>query len=400
MVVLLWFAFLLNQGDRQIYNVVIPLVKADLQLSDFQLGLVATIFTFLYGILVPVAGFAGDRFSKNRIVFLSLLIFSVGTVFTGFANGFILLILFRSIATGAGEAFYYPAANSLIGQHHEETRAQAMSIHQTANYLGIVLGGLVTGYIGDTYGWRAAFYVFGALGVVLAAIMWFKLKGGEEKAQDENTPADTPTIKEVAIHIFKKPTLIFLSIAFGGMVFVHIGYLTWMPTLLHENFDLSLTNAGFSSVFYHHALAFLGVMLGGKVSDQLASRRKTVRMETGIIGLLLGAPFIYWMGATENLILVYVALAGFGWFRGIYDSNLFAALFDVIEPKYRSSATGIMLSFAFIIGSLSPVILGSVKSTFGLNQGISFMGAVYLLSALLIFIALGFFFNKDRITDQ
>ena len=398
LITLLWFAFFFNQGDRQIFNVVIPLIKPDLGLSDVQLGLVATIFTLLYGLLVPVAGYTGDILPKNRIVFASLLIFSAGTLLTGLSTGIVMLIIFRSIATGAGEAFYYPAANSLIGVYHRKTRAQAMSIHQTANYIGIVMSGLIGGYIGENYGWRQAFYVFGSLGIVLAAVVFIRLKNEKQHMAQPVKTTNIP-VKQVIRHIFQKPTLTLLSLAFGGMVFVHIGYLTWIPTFLHEKFDLSLTNSGFSSVFYHHLLAFAGVILGGRLSDKLSVKRKKIRMEIEFLGLLLGAPFIWWMGQTGSLTLAYVALAGFGFFRGMYDSNLFAAPFDVIEPEYRSSATGVMLSFAFVIGALAPVVLGWMKQGIGLSYGIASLSGVYVVSAILVFIATRFFFEKDFISE-
>ena len=157
MIILLWFAYFLNQGDRQIFNVVIPLLKSDLLLTDVQIGMIATVFTLIYGVLVPFAGFAGDLLRRKWIVFFSLLTFSVGTMFTGLSNGMILLIIFRSITTGGGEAFYYPAATSLIGQFHQKTRAMALSIHQTSLYTGIIASGFLAGYIGEHYGWRSAY---------------------------------------------------------------------------------------------------------------------------------------------------------------------------------------------------------------------------------------------------
>ena len=135
LLLILWVAYFLNQGDRQIYNAVLPLIKADLKVSDVELGMVATAFTLLYGVFVPLAGCLGDFVTKKWIVCLSLLTFSAGTLCTGFSTSILLLILFRSVATGVGEAFYYPAANSLIGQYHHKTRAMAMSIHQTALYV-------------------------------------------------------------------------------------------------------------------------------------------------------------------------------------------------------------------------------------------------------------------------
>lgn len=395
LIALLWVSFFLNQGDRQVYNVVIPLIKANLRLSDVQIGLVSTIFTLVYGILVPLAGYAGDAIKKNRLVMGSLLVFSVGTTFTGLSSGLFLLIVFRSISTGMGEAFYYPAANSLIGEFHHKTRAQAMAIHQTALYIGIVASGFIAGYIGERYGWRMAFLSFGLVGIAWVVLLLFRLKAPKKASQRE----DPIPFKEVFAYVRTKPTLLMLSLAFGCFQFAVVGYLTWMPTFLHDKFELSLSNAGFSSVFYNHLFAVIGVLLGGRLSDRISSRRVQFRMEIEYASLLLGAPFFYWMGIAGSLPVVIIALSGFGLFRGIYDSNLFAALFDVIEPKYRSSATGFMLSIGFIISSLSPVLLGWIKERSGLSFGFSILGLAFILSALIIFINMRVSFRRDLIKE-
>lgn len=96
----LWVAFLLNQADRQVFNVVLPLIRDDLHLSDISVGWIATIFNLFYAVLVPVGGMAGDIFSRKWIVTLSLLFWSVATMLTGFASGFLALVILRSIATG------------------------------------------------------------------------------------------------------------------------------------------------------------------------------------------------------------------------------------------------------------------------------------------------------------
>lgn len=400
LVMILWVAYFLNQGDRQIFNVVIPLIKEDLQINDVQIGLVATIFTLVYGILVPVAGFVGDILRRKWIIFFSLLIFSVGTLFTGFSNGIILLILFRSIATGGGEAFYYPAATSLLGQFHQKTRAMAMSIHQTSLYVGIVASGFIAGYIGENYGWRMAFLSFGLIGIIWALVIWFKVEDTPMPEEDTSEETKAPAFSQIIKVVFSRKTVYFLSFAFGCMCFVNVGYLTWMPTFLHEKYNMSLSAAGLHSTLYHFLFAFFGVMLGARISDRLASRRKQIRMEVEIIGLLLGAPFIYWIGVAESRLWCYVAMGLFGVFRGMYDSNLFAALFDVIEPRYRASSMGVMLAFAFIIGALAPVILGWVKTVAGLAMGISLLSILYFIGAVLIFIGLKLFFKKNYYEEE
>lgn len=397
LLLILWVAYFLNQGDRQIYNAVLPLIKADLGLSDVQLGLVVTVFTVLYGVFVPVAGCLGDFVSKKWIVCLSLLTFSVGTLCTGFSGGLLLLIVFRSAATGIGEAFYYPAANSLIGQYHRDTRAQAMAIHQSSLYVGIVASSWIAGWIGERHGWRAAFHTFGVFGLLMAAVVAARLRN-EHRDSETAAPAqrnEAASLGEVLRDVLRTPTLYFLSVAFGGMVFVGVGFHTWMPTFLQEKFHLSLPSAALNSMLWHYLFAFLGVMAGGRVSDRLATRRPAIRMEMEYLGLLLGAPFIWLMGTASDLTVVYAALAGFGFFRGLYDSNLFAALFDVVAPRHRSSATGLMLCFAFTVGATSPMLLGYLKQSIGLDIGLASLAAAYLLGGALILFATKTVFPRD-----
>jgi MFS family permease len=396
LLILLWFAYFLNQGDRQIFSAVLPLIKDDMGFSDIQLGLIATLFTICYGLFVPIAGFVGDIFRRRSIVFGSLLVFSCGTLLTGWASGFLMLALFRSITTGIGEAFYYPSANSLIGQYHHRTRATAMAIHQTSVYTGIVFGGVLAAYIGSTYGWRSSFYFFGSVGALWSFVILFRFRNDKADAATPAQSSDNAVpLRDALYHALSKPTLYFLSLAFGGHVFVNVGFLTWMPTYLHERFELSLTRASWDAMAYHHLFAYFGVLAAAAISDYLARKRKTVRMEVECLGMLLASPFIFLMGYSANLWIVYLALCCFGLFRGMYDSNLFVALFDVIEPKYRSTATGLMLSVAFTIGALSPVALGWVKQHFSLEQGITALSCVYFLSSVVLFIGLKTSFLKD-----
>lgn len=397
LILLFWLAYFFNQADRMIYNVVLPSLSKDMGLSDVQAGLVATIFMLTYALLVPVAGYAGDVFRRKWIVFGSLLVWSVATLLSGLSTGLVGLIIFRGLSTGGGEAFYYPAANSLIGQYHERTRALAMSIHQTSAYVGIVASGLVAGWMAERYGWRSPFFVFGAIGMVLAAVMFFRIEDvGPASPGPGSAPRERLPLLAVLKAVGRKPTVWALCLAFSGFNFVGWSYFTWMPTFLHEKYGLSLPSAGFSSMFYSNLFALIGVLVAGKLSDAWAARRPTLRMECEFAGLLLGAPFIALMALTDNILLCYVGLAGFGLCRGIYDSNLFAALFDVIEPRYRASAVGGMLAVCFAISSLGPTTLGWAKSTIGLTPGLAALSLVFLLSAGIVLVATKKWFARDR----
>jgi sugar phosphate permease len=400
LIILLWLAFFFNQADRQVFNVVLPSIRDELGLTDANMGLIATILILFYGLLVPIAGVLGDRYNKKYIIIISLAVWSTATLLTGLSYTLLQLVLLRSVATGGGEAFYSPSANAMIGEYHKKTRATALSIHQTALYVGIVCSGFLTGYIADSFGWRAAFYLFGGFGVILAIVLYFRLKDSIVIPKINEIIDPKKSIKEVLTVFFKKPTALLLAIAFGGMNFVGIGFITWMPTFLHEKFNFSLTRAGFDSTFYHHIAAFAGVIFGAWIADKFASKHYKIRMWVQMAGLFVGAPFIYLMSNSDSILILYVALSFFGFCRGVYDSNIFAALYDVIEVPYRSAATGFMLTFAFIFGSLSPLILGVIKPTLGLANGFALLSGVYVFSAFCILLAIMFFYKKDRIIQD
>lgn len=397
LLVLFWMANFLNQGDRQIFNSILPLIRDGLGATDVQMGLVATLFSLAFGLLIPLAGWLGDRLSRKWIVCFSLLTFSVGTLFTGLSGGLLTLILFRSIATGAGESFYTPSALSLLGQYHKETRGLAMSINQTALYVGIVCSSWIAAFIGERYGWRFSFTTFGSLGLVLAFLLMARLRNeAPEASADADAKTDKPTIREVLRLVAAKPTIALLTLAFACMVFAGQGFMTWMPTLLYEKYRLSMSTAAFQSVFLHYLFAFLGVMAGGWLSDVWARTHPVARLYLGSFGLLGSAPFLFLIGTTDQEILLYVSLALFGFARGVYDSNIYAALYEVVPARCRSSVTGLMISFAYAIGAVAPLLLGFVKQHSSLSTGMALMGPVYALGGILIWIGARFYFHQDQ----
>jgi hypothetical protein len=136
-------------------------------------------------------------------------------------------------------------------------------------------------------------------------------------------------------------------------------------------------------------LLFLGVC-GGR-----AAARRSVRIEAQAIGLLCGAPFIYMMGRGDTFLVCFPGMAIFGFFRGIYESNLYATLFEVIEPRLRSSAVGMTISFAFLVGALAPILLGALKQRLGLGMGLAGLSVVYVFGAFMLAIAGALFFGRD-----
>lgn len=393
LLIILWFAFFLNQADRQIFNVTLPLIRSDIKLSDAKFGLIAASLVWTYGLLVPVAGFLGDIFPRRNILAFCILFWSISTFFTGFASSLLSFVLLLGIATGGGEAFYAPSANAILGERYKSNRAFALSIHQTAVYAGIILSGILSGYIGQKYGWRISFNVFGIAGVLVSVVFLLRVKNDVQEVR--KTAINIRQSLADALLVFKKPTVLMLTLAFACMVFVNVGYLTWMPLYLVEKYNMSVTYAGFSSLIYHHIGAFFGVMFGARLADKLAKKDPKKRLVIQSVSLLGGAPFIFLMGFTDNQATTYTALALFGFMRGVYDSNIFASLYEVVKPSIRSSATGFMLMFGFLMGAFAPLILGILKPTLGLAASFSSLSIFYVLGATLIFIALRFWFKTD-----
>ena len=205
-----------------------------------------------------------------------------------------------------------------------------------------------------------------------------------------------------------KPSALLLALGFGMMIYVDIGFKTWMPDYLKTSEVFAADFNALSerlpwlkgapalfAVVWHYLGALVGVMVASRVSDRLAKTRPGIRMETNIVGLALAVPFIWWMAHASTLASCCVAMALFGVFRGVYDSNLFASLFDVIKPRYHASAGGIMLCCAFIFGSSSSTVLGWMKQAFSMQTGLASLAGFYLAGALVILVARLCFLKRD-----
>ncbi len=396
---LLWFAFFLNQADRQVFNVVLPLIRADLHLTDAQIGFIAMLFNLTLALFVPISGYIGDRFSKKWIIVSSILLWSSATMLTGLSTGILMFILFRSTATGLGEALFGPANYSTIADYHgEDTRASAMSIHQTSYYFGVIVSGFLAGYIGDRWGWRSAFFIFGAVGVLHGLLIMRRLrdkKNSPPMADAKGRKSESISFLEAMRALFKVPTAIILTIGFSGLIFVITGYLTWTPTFLHEKFSMNLADAGLNSMLYTHIAAFVGILLAGRLSDILAAKRRSFRILLQACGLLFAVPFIVAMGICSELWMVYLGLFGFGFGRAFFDANTYPVLYDVIPQKYHSSAAGVMLMVGFGVGSLAPWILGQLSPVIGFSLGISLLSIIWIACSLLLILGYKITYLRD-----
>ncbi len=384
---MLWFICLFNYADRQAIFSVFPLLQKEMQLDDVQLGVVGSAFMWVYAATLPLAGLIGDHWSRKYLILGGLAFWSIVTLLTAWSRRYEHLVLFRALE-GLGEAFYMPASLSLISDYHgPETRSRAMGLHQSSVYAGTVLGGTVAGLCADYYGWRSGFYLFGCSGVVLAIVLLFFLREPARR-KPIGDPITGDSIFRASAEVFRNPMVLLLMAVFVGANFVAMIFLTWLPSYLNRRFDMSLTLSGLNATLWLQAASVLGVLIGGWLADRWAGRRRGGRMLVQAIGLFAGAPLIFLTGWTLSVPVLVAALAGFGLFKGLYDANIWAALYDFVPPSRRATAMGYMNAIGWLGGGTAPVFIALAANRFGMSVALSATSLIYVLFGALLLIGL------------
>ena len=405
---LLSCAFFFHQADRALFSVVLIPIQRELALTDGQMGEIGSWMFATLAVMVPLAGFLGDRLSRKWIITCSLLFWSFATSVTGLASGLLGLILFRSVATGGGESFYAPSAYALLASHHKTTRSVALSVHQAALYIGLMCSGYLAGMVENAFGWRTVFYLFGGTGILLGLVFVFRLKDAPRVEQKTLVGADKPQLWESIRVLVKTPSVLLATAGFCAVVFVNNAYVFWAPSFVMEKFKdsavpMTLTQAAGGAMLYHHLAAFCAIMAGGFLTDWIVAKYPRFRLILQGVALLLGAPMIFWIGVADGVQATWLAMAGYGVFRGLFEVNTHASLFDVVPPKYRSTAVGLMTMTAFLLGTIPTWMIGRFcdlhGKVAGIQQGFFVLAGAYVLGAVAIFCSMLFTFNRDRVVE-
>ena len=398
---MLWCISFFNYADRQAIFSVFPLLERELNLTPVQLGLLGSSFAWVYGLAGPLAGFIVDRVRRKSAILSGLQIWSVICAATAFARTFPQLLFFRA-AEGLGESIYYPASMSMLGDYHgSATRSRAMGIHQTSVYLGTIGGGFFAGAIGQHYGWRWSFIVFGALGIALGLVLRRYLHEPQRGIQENTIDAHLELQPRMAARDFfrllrRTPTMLILMAAFVCSNFVAVVLLSWMPKFLYDRYHLNLAMAGLTATIFVQLASMAGSPLGGWLADALGKRTKRGRMIVQAIGVFCGAPFVALCGLTHSLGTLAFALTAWGFFKGFYDANIWASLFDVAPPPARGTACGVMNAVGWLGGGGSaPVLIGLLAQHYGLGPAIALASLVYLISGALLITGLCLFIKQD-----
>lgn len=395
-VALLWVVALLNYLDRQVIFSLFPLLKAEFAAGDAQLGLLGTAFLWVYGVASPLGGFLADRFSRKRIIIASLVIWSAVTWLTGYVGSFNQLLGARALM-GISEACYIPAALALIADHHgERTRSLATGLHQSGIYVGVILGGVCGGWMGEHYGWRSAFLLLGLVGVVYGVVLLFGMRdqppgaAAGKSADRAPEPRPAPRMDEQPRFLTSVKELcstrgfIILGAANSLAAIAFWIVYTWLPTYLYERFSMSLTGAGFSATFYIQAASFAGIILGGRLADRWSERNPRARVYTLVIGFVAGGVFLFLVGYTSSRLVLVTSLLAFGLGRGFFDCNLMPILCQIAPNRLRATGYGLFNFTSCIVGGTMAAVAGALKSAIGLGGALQISALILCAAGLIL----------------
>ena len=354
-----------NFIDRQILVILQESIKADLGLSDTQLGLLTGFaFALFYVTLgIPIARWA-DRSNRKNIIALSLTIWSAMTAISGFVLNYWQLLLAR-IGVGIGEAGGSPPAHSIISDYFPaEKRATALSIYSMGIYIGILFGYLAGGWIDQYFGWRMAFLAIGIPGILYALIVFFTIKeptkGQADKLQQKE--AEASNLIAVTNHLLSYKTFVYLAFACGLTTFGSYGVGNFTPPFLARVHGLDSATIGTWLSLSSGIGGGLGTFLGGYLADKLG--RKDVRWYLWISILagafkLIPATIIFF---SENAQLVLISTFFSTFAVGVFLGPSLAVIHNLVTAKMRAFASAILFFVLNLIGlGFGPMVIGMVS---------------------------------------
>ena len=379
-VALLGGVALLNYMDRQMLSTMKDSMQMDI--TDLQsatnFGRLMAVFLWIYGLMSPISGIIADNLSRKKLIVGSLLVWSSVTYLMGLATTYDQVFWLRALM-GVSEALYLPAGLALIADYHTGgSRSLAVGIHMTGLYLGQAIGGFGA-TLAATYSWHTTFHWFGIIGIVYAFVLLVFLKDSKRKVAETN--AETPQKPKTNVLVSLKS--LFTNIAFWVILLYFAipslpGWATknWLPTLFAENLHLPMSQAGPMATITIAVSSFIGVLLGGILSDKWVRKNIRGRIYTGAIGLSLTIPSLLLLGFGNSIVEVVCAGVLFGIGFGMFDANNMPLLCQFVGPNQRATAYGVMNMVGVFAGAMITSVLGAWSDDGNLGMGFALLAAV------------------------
>ncbi len=386
-VVLLFFIGALNYLDRMMITTMRSSILDAMPMSDAQFGLLTSAFLWTYGILSPLAGFLADKFNRSRVVFGSLLVWSVVTWLTAYSQTFEQLLITR-ILMGISEACYIPAALALIADYHRNsTRSLATGIHMAGIMVGSSLG-FMGGLLAENHTWNFVFIFFGIVGILYSLVIALFLRDPPKNRyhavieEAENKINFFTGIGD----LFKRGSFLLMLGYWSLLGIVTWLVVGWLPTYYKEHFNLSQGIAGLYATGYLYSASIIGLLFGGFLADRWNRTNRLARIYVPAIGLCISAPCIFFASGTSVLPFAIIAFMLYAVTRAFGDSNMMPMLCMVVDPRYRATGYGVLNFFCTIIGGLALYAGGVLRdSHIELSKMYQFAALIMIVCAILLF---------------
>ena len=375
----------LNYLDRYVSAATLPLILADLSISDAQGGLLQSLFIVAYSLACGPAGWLGDYSNRLRVVATGVFVWSVATVASGQAPTYAWLLLARAVI-GIGEASYAVVTPSLLSDcYPAERRATVLGIFYAAIPIGSALGYIVGGVIGESHGWRAAFFVAGAPGAALAFLLLFltePARGAQDSAHGAAAPPGLgPSLRLLASrrsYVVNTAAQIVYTFSMGGLA-------TWMPTYFVRERDIPLSSAASTFGLLLVIAGFAGTLLGGRVSAAIARKYPgadfivsgwslVVSIPFTFFAVLAPQPVVFWPAMFVTLLLVFVNIG-----------PLNAAMANVLPAELRARGFAVTTLLMHLLGdAASPWLIGAASDRIGLRTPVLVTGCLLAAAGLIL----------------
>ena len=385
---LLWVVALLNYMDRQMLSTMKEAMShsiPELEKAETFGNLMAA-FMWIYGLMSPFAGAIADRMNRKWLIVASLFVWSSVTLLMGFTHDFSTLYILRMVM-GLSEAMYIPAALALIADFHTgKSRSLAIGVHMTGLYVGQALGGFGA-MLSHHLSWENSFIYFGLFGALYALVLATFLHETDAQLERIKNGAKTNESQSNGLNnVVQSFGKILSSIPFWGMLIFFTatslpGWATknWLPTLFEQNLHLNMQVAGPISTATIALSSFIGVFVGGAISDRWVRTNVKGRVYTSAMGLGMMAPALAFLGFGSSYWSVIGGGFLFGFGLGFFDTNNMPILCQFFSSRYRSTAYGVMNMSGVIAGGYITKMLGKSTDAGNLGRDFGIMAVVILV---------------------
>lgn len=362
----LFLVYIFNFIDRQVLSILLIDIKADLGVSDTAMGfLTGFAFVVFYTFAgIPIARLA-DRASRRNVIAVGLVVWSSMTAVSGLAQNFVHLALAR-IGVGVGEAAGSPPAHSLISDYFPlERRATALSIYAAGVYLGVAAAYIGGGYIAESFGWRAVYFVLGLSGIPLALLVLGTVRE-LPRGHSEQAPVEVGLVSfgEVLRTVGRNRSFVFVMLATSVQALSGYAMLGWAPTFMIRVHEMSRLDVSLQLGIGVGVFGGLGAYLGGKLADRASLRDARWYMRLPAIEALLSVPFGLAFLLASDPDWAMVAFYPFYFLSAMYVGPMVSMIQSLVVPNMRAQASAINLFVVNMIGlGLGPLLVGFLNDT-------------------------------------